>query len=259
MSLTCTRAWPYSRCGAGATCPPSVVGHQLHAVADAKHRHAHLEERRIAERRAGFRHALRAAGKDHADGAPRRDCRGGCVERQNLAVHRQFAQASGDELRILRAEIENDDGLVRHRTVGSGVHGIIPVPHAGSMHLPLDSPAPAHHRVMLPLPFRLLFARTCLLASLIVACADAPAGAQRPPSPRAQGRPSGTSSRGCQDARAPDERGSRRGTPALAWSRARRGPCGPRWRHSIRARCARESSWPWTSPRRVCGGRPTSP
>ena len=39
-----TVAWPNSRCGAGATAPPSASRHELHAVADAEHRAAELEQ-----------------------------------------------------------------------------------------------------------------------------------------------------------------------------------------------------------------------
>ena len=36
------------------------------------------------------------------------------VERQNLAVDRQLAQAARNQLRELRAEIENENGLMSH-------------------------------------------------------------------------------------------------------------------------------------------------
>ena len=61
-----TVAWPNSRCGAGATRAAERVRHQLHAVADAEHRAAEVEERRIALRRAGVGHALRSARQDDA-------------------------------------------------------------------------------------------------------------------------------------------------------------------------------------------------
>ena len=44
------------------------VGHQLHAVADAEHRRAELEEPGVALRRAGVRHAARSAGQDDPAG-----------------------------------------------------------------------------------------------------------------------------------------------------------------------------------------------
>ena len=103
----------------GSDPPAERLRHQLHAVADPEHRHAHIEERRIAFRRASLGDAFRSAGQDDADGLTCGDERGRRVERQDFAIHRQFAQAPGDELCVLRAEIEDDDGLVRHRTVGS--------------------------------------------------------------------------------------------------------------------------------------------
>ena len=51
-----TTAWPYSRCGAGATRPPSASRHQLHAVADAEHGHARCRTR---HRRSAVRQARR--------------------------------------------------------------------------------------------------------------------------------------------------------------------------------------------------------
>src|SRR5215208_5125824 len=70
----------------------------------------------------------------------------------------------------------------------------------------IESPARTHHRVMLFLAFRLPFARTCLLALLIVACADAPAAAQRPAPARAQDRPAARRAAG-PAARAPESAG----------------------------------------------------
>jgi outer membrane protein assembly factor BamB len=56
------------------------------------------------------------------------------------------------------------------------------------------------------LPFRLPFARACLLALLIVTCSDTADAAQRPASARAQGRPAGARAAG-QAPRAPDSAG----------------------------------------------------
>ena len=56
-------------------------------------------------------------------GRPTGRCPTGCarpdlgnrrVERQDLGVHRQLAQPARDQLRELRSEVENDDGLVSH-------------------------------------------------------------------------------------------------------------------------------------------------
>src|SRR5687767_2359932 len=61
-----------------------------------------------------FVDAARAAGENDPDRAPRLDGRQRRVERQNLAVDRQLTQAARDQLRELRAEIEDENGLMRH-------------------------------------------------------------------------------------------------------------------------------------------------
>ncbi len=91
-----------------------AVRHQLHAVANAKHRHAEVEHCRIAYRGAGIGHALRTARQDDAGRLPvanRLDRRG---RRPDFRIDRQLAQATCDELRVLRSEVENDDGLMAH-------------------------------------------------------------------------------------------------------------------------------------------------
>ena len=117
-------ARPNSRCGAGATSPPSASRHQLHAVADAEHRHAGVEHaparsaaRPARTRSSGPPDRMMPAGRRARDLGQRR------VERQNLGVDRQLAQPARDQLRELRAEIENDDGLVSHG--GEGDRAII--------------------------------------------------------------------------------------------------------------------------------------
>jgi hypothetical protein len=92
--------------------PTQHVRHQLHAVADAERRHAELEHARIAERRVVFRHALGAAGQNQADRLARAERLKGGVERENLAVDRQLTQASSNQLRELRAEIQYENRLM---------------------------------------------------------------------------------------------------------------------------------------------------
>ena len=74
-----------------------------------------VEQRRVAPRRARLRDALRPARQDDA----RPDCSRAIVvdrrvERQDLRVDGQLAQPARDQLRVLRAEIEDDDGLMCH-------------------------------------------------------------------------------------------------------------------------------------------------
>ena len=84
------------RCGGNLSA--KRVRHQLHSVADAKHRHRKIEHRRLAPRSAIFAHALRAAGENDAGRSARRNRRRRRVVRKDLAVDRQLAQAPGDEL-----------------------------------------------------------------------------------------------------------------------------------------------------------------
>ncbi len=111
---TLTAAKPNSRCGDGRDLTAEHVGHQLHAVADAQRRQPELEHTRVAFRCIVLGHALRTAGEDEAD---RLLCADGLerrIERQDLGIHRQLTQPSSNQLRELRAEIENENRLVGH-------------------------------------------------------------------------------------------------------------------------------------------------
>src|SRR5262249_23261039 len=80
-----------------------------HAVADAEHRHAEIDDRAIGERRALGVHARRTPGEDDALGRELANPRQRKVERMDLAVDALLADAAGDELRVLAAEIEDQD------------------------------------------------------------------------------------------------------------------------------------------------------
>ena len=92
------------------------VGHQLHAVADAEHRARRVRRAPRSQRGApGFARRcvgpperMMPAGPLRAIVVERR------VERQDLAVDRELAQPPRDELRELRAEVEDEDGLMCH-------------------------------------------------------------------------------------------------------------------------------------------------
>ena len=107
------------------------VRHQLHPVADAEHGHAGGEHAEIAMRRARLRDALRTAGQDDADRRPSPQFFERRVERENFGIDRQFPQAPRDELSELRAEVEDDDGLMGHgesaiiRCASRGHHHIL--------------------------------------------------------------------------------------------------------------------------------------
>ena len=88
------------------------LGEQLHAVADAKHRHAELKDFFVGQRRFRGIHAGWAAGQDDAPGFQRGDFLRGCVEAQDLRIHVALANAARNDLRVLRAEIKNDNLFV---------------------------------------------------------------------------------------------------------------------------------------------------
>ena len=91
-----------------------LLRHGLHAVADAQNRYAELEH---ALRRApvlGLVNRVRTARKDDAPGLEFADERLADIERVQLAIHLLFAHAAGNQLRDLRAEIEDEDLLVGH-------------------------------------------------------------------------------------------------------------------------------------------------
>ena len=107
--------------------PAELLRHGLHAVADAEHRNPEVEHRAGRPRRARLGHRLGAAGQDHP--ARREAAHPGIahVPRVDLAVHPDLAHAPCDELRVLRAEVEDQDALRmnvrlhRVRTPGSWV------------------------------------------------------------------------------------------------------------------------------------------
>ena len=83
--------------------------HRLHAVADAEHRHALRPDGGRRARRVAVGHAVRPA-REHD--ALRREAPHEVVAdvvRMDLAVDVRLAQAARDELRVLRAEIEDQD------------------------------------------------------------------------------------------------------------------------------------------------------
>src|SRR5690606_10942882 len=86
-------------------------GHGLHAVADAQHRHAELEHALRGARGFGHGHGFRATGEDHAGRVEGADFGIVHVEGADLAVDTDFTHAACDQLRVRRAEIQNQDAL----------------------------------------------------------------------------------------------------------------------------------------------------
>ncbi|MNO91998.1 hypothetical protein D3C76_835590 [compost metagenome] len=88
-----------------------LLGHGLHAVADAQHGYVQVEHRLRGARAVGFVDRLGAAGEDDAARVEFADRFIVHVERMQLAVHADFAHAAGDQLGVLGTEIEDQDAV----------------------------------------------------------------------------------------------------------------------------------------------------
>ena len=95
------------------------LGHHLEAVADAERRHAEVEDAAVEGRCARFVHRRGPAREDEPDRVLRRDLGGRRGVRHDLAVDAGLADATGDELRVLRSEVDDQDGAL----VGLGLLG----------------------------------------------------------------------------------------------------------------------------------------
>ena len=85
------------------------LGHEVHAVADAQERDTTGPDGRVGVGRALFIDAGRPAGKDHAPRPAGGDLAPWSVERQQLRVDTQLANAPGDELAVLAPEVQHHD------------------------------------------------------------------------------------------------------------------------------------------------------
>jgi len=97
----------------------------MHAVADAEDRDAARPQCRIGVRRARIVDAVRSTGKDHGLGIAGGDLTPRGVERHEFRVHVELADASGDQLAVLAAEVQDDDRIrVRalNRIWNTGAH-----------------------------------------------------------------------------------------------------------------------------------------
>ena len=95
------RERPNSPTSAPSTRPPSDSATQLHAVADAEHRDAELEQLAVQPRRALGVHRRGAAGEDQPLRPAPRDLLGADVVGQQLAEDAALAHAPRDQLRVL--------------------------------------------------------------------------------------------------------------------------------------------------------------
>jgi hypothetical protein len=92
--------------------PAELLRHRLHAVADAEHWNAQLERRARRGRGRFVVGGKMAAGEDHAPGAKIAHERVSHVPWVDLAVDLRLAHAARDQLRVLGAEIEDQDAVV---------------------------------------------------------------------------------------------------------------------------------------------------
>ena len=87
-----------------------LLADQLGAVADAEHRHAEVVDRRIERRRSFDVDALRATGQDDRGRLAFGDLPGGDPVRDDLGVHLQLSHPPGDQLGVLGAEVDDENG-----------------------------------------------------------------------------------------------------------------------------------------------------
>ncbi len=108
--------------GGGGDASAEDVGEHLHAVADAEDGEVHVKDGGVALGCAGFVDGGGAAREDDADGVEGAEFGDGDVGAYEDGVDAGFADAAGDELDVLAAEIEDGNSL----TVGdNGFHAAI--------------------------------------------------------------------------------------------------------------------------------------
>ena len=102
-----------------------VMHDVVQSVAHAQRRNAHRQHARVCIRRVGVVHRRRPARKNQSDRFVGFDLAQQRSARQHHGKNILLADAARDQLRILRSEIEDDDGLDVHAPVwqgaGSGV------------------------------------------------------------------------------------------------------------------------------------------
>ena len=106
--------------GRGANLAAHVVDDEVKSVADAQHGRVELEQFRVSGRRVGVVDRRGTAGEDDADGLVRLNFGKRRCARQDDGKDILFANAPRDQLRILRAEIEDNDCLGVHSLVWQG-------------------------------------------------------------------------------------------------------------------------------------------
>ena len=100
--------------GGGSDLAAEHLGHELDAVADAKHGNAKVEQGGVRTGRALGANAGWATGEDHPAHAIGTESGGVDAEGIDAGVDPALADAPRDDLGILGPEVEDGDGLVGH-------------------------------------------------------------------------------------------------------------------------------------------------
>src|SRR4051794_28431273 len=99
-----------------------LLSDQLGAVADPEDRDAELVDRRVERWRTLHVHALRTAGQDDRRRLAQRQVGSGDAMRDDLAVHVELADSTGDELGVLGAEVDDEHRVaVGVETLGQAI------------------------------------------------------------------------------------------------------------------------------------------
>ena len=110
--------------GGGAHLATEVMHDELKAVTDAENGNTAFEQARVGGGRVGIVDRAGAAGEDKADGLVSLDFAERYGTGEDNGEDILLADAAGDELGILRPEIEDDDCLGVHALVWQGVGGM---------------------------------------------------------------------------------------------------------------------------------------
>src|SRR5690606_6903023 len=104
----------------GGDAAAALARHQLHAVAHGQDGQSQLDEALGQARCPRLADRARAAGEDHAGRLVLGQVAGGHVRADDHRVDAQLAQAAGDQARVLRAEVVDDDAaqLAVHSSCG---------------------------------------------------------------------------------------------------------------------------------------------
>ena len=103
-----------------------LLGHRLHAVADAEYRHAEREHRVGRTRRRFGGDGFRAAGEDDPACAEGADNPVVDVPGKNLAVDTEFSHPAGDQLGVLGTEVEDQNPVRVDVSARGGLVGAVP-------------------------------------------------------------------------------------------------------------------------------------